>query len=168
MSLETLYSVAAAGAPDDAHDAVVSSFRYPRTDSLADSLENAACRIVLRQEDGWDAVRQGIQSNFKLQAFSGIQDLLDFTKVMERYADRIRLHLMDHLIISRGGLELLVVTLQPNGRGRCAYVELNECRRKLQHVSDMAMKQRHDAAFSSVALAVCTGVSFLTWRALSR
>ncbi len=153
---------------------MVSSFIFPRTESVASSLTDAACKIVLRQEDGlnWDVVRQGIQSDVELLAFSGIEDLLAFIEVIEPYAKEINLHLMDHLIIYRGGIDLLVVTLPGNKRGRCAYVELNDCRRRLHSVAAMvkAVSDKHqgEIAYLFFTVALCTGAAIIASLATSR
>ena len=113
-----------------ATDALCSSFVFPKTAGLADDFAKSA---VLLEQVTLDLakIQKDVEDNVELTAIRGRQDVLALLTAIEPVIDELNLGRVDGLIVYRGGLNVLAVRFTANDTGRCAFLEVNDYRRKL-------------------------------------
>jgi hypothetical protein len=115
---------------DYANDALCASFVFPRTDALRESFSKAIVKVEQQTLD-LNALELLVTNDPGLTAIGGRKDVLAVLSAVKPLTGELNLERMDGLIFYRGGLDILALRLTNNDCGRCAYVEINDYRRKL-------------------------------------
>lgn len=160
-----LGSLAQAVASSYANDALYTSFVFPRTVNMQKAFKHAI--FVLEQEAlNFDVVEAEVERSTELTAVSGRRDLQALLAATKPLVDELNLRWMDGLIVYRGGIDLFALRLTKNDTGCCAYVEINDYRRKLLAAAS-ATKALADRKFATGALVVTTVMFFFVFSALT-
>ena len=115
-----------------ANSALCESFFFPKTDTVRESFDKAVVQLdQLRSFDpGW--LNHYLTTHQELSAYGGRSDVMTVLSAMQPLINELNLDLMDGLIVYRGGLIMLAVRLTGNNSGRCAYVDIDNYRRRLE------------------------------------
>ena len=110
-------------------DLLASAFVFPRTTSVAD--DGAAIEIEQPALD-LDELVHHANAHPEAVALNAQRDLKLILEVCKLLKDELPLDKFDYIIFWRGGLSVLKVRLTANERGRSAYVEINDYRRRIE------------------------------------
>lgn len=130
-------------------DALASCFVFPKTESLA----NDQPYVVYDNFDRLDlkAIRARVEQDVDFVAINIREDLLLVLEIIEEMKVELMLDKMDAIQIYRGGLDVLKIVIKGNKTGRCAYIEINDYKRRIIQLAKSPES-------SPYAYAIATGV----------
>ena len=116
----------------EANSALCESFFFPKTDTVWESFDKAVVKLDQPRLFDLDWLNHYLTTYQELTAFGGRSDVMTVLSAMQPLINELNLDRMDGLIVYRRGLIMLAVRLTGNSGGRCAYVDIDSYRRRLE------------------------------------
>lgn len=112
-------------------DALISTIVFPKTSSL----ENDEPQEHLEVDTlDYDYLEKYVEKCPELIALNAVSDITLVLQVLKEIHDIMHIDQFDCVQIYRGGVDLIRIRLKNNTTKRSVYVEINEYRRRLQHL----------------------------------